>query len=149
VAADLKNPIDVACSNPSCNATPGAPCITVGRFISATPHTPRIRLAIEGPRVKGRRPPELASLEDWQTASYQYTARMLAGITGREPTEAEIARARREGSLRADKGLLRALAIPALILLKSESLSLVEEPPRDARDVLSLFADVPPFRMAR
>jgi hypothetical protein len=118
----------------------------VGRFIAATPHTPRIRLAVEGPRVKGQRPPEFASLEDFHTASYQYTARVLAGIVGRDASEGEIIRARREGSLRIDKGLLRSLAIPTLILLKSESLSLDEPPPSD---VLSLFADLPSFRMAR
>lgn len=95
----VHNPIKVACPNKQCGAPAGAACKTVGKFINATPHMPRLRVLAGHLSSQAT----LAAMRD------RYTESVLEKLIRRRPTPEEIARAQREGSLKPDKGWLRDL----------------------------------------
>jgi hypothetical protein len=97
-----RNPIDVACGNKGCGAKPGQACTTVGGFVSAQPHTSRWRAVVA----------KTATTEEIREANDGYTRRVLEQLVGRELYEElsdVVARAQRDGSLKPDKGWLKAL----------------------------------------
>lgn len=96
-----RNPIDLPCINGSCQARPGQACTTVGGFTSATAHSSRIKAALGDPMMR--------TDQELREAQRAYTRRVLAQLLTREPTDDEIDRAQRDGSLKPDKGWLRAL----------------------------------------
>jgi len=95
----IRNPIDVRCPNKQCGAQPGHACRTVGGFVNASPHTPRWKQCVGA----------LSTQEERTATVRAYSAAVLEKIIRRAPTEEEIGRAQREGSLKPDKGWLRDL----------------------------------------
>lgn len=93
----LGNPLSIACPNKSCRAGVGAPCRTPGGHVNAHAHMPRIRA--------------VASSSDGEIrkADRTYLAQVLEELIGRAPTDAELGRAARDGTLRTDRGWLHDL----------------------------------------
>lgn len=98
------NPIKVACPNKNCGAPANHSCKTVGKFISAVPHTPRLTVVVGKIGTAERAPRSRAAID-------AYTAAVLRALIRRDPTAEEIAHAQRDGSLKPDKGWLRALCL--------------------------------------
>lgn len=98
-----ESPLAFRCPNRSCAADVDVACRTVGGHVSATPHTPRLRLAVEG-RQRGEHKPQ----EYWKHASDRYTRAILEELIGRAPEPELVARAIKDGSLHVDRGWLKA-----------------------------------------
>jgi hypothetical protein len=87
------NPIAVRCPYAACDAREGQPCVTVGGYVQAAPHTRRLRLAL------GKH----FSNELWARARTEYCAFALSLIIGRPAEAHEIERAQRDGTIRPGK----------------------------------------------
>jgi len=104
----VPNPFDFPCTNRQCSAAAGVACRTVGKFISASPHTPRLRTALAA-RPAGETPESTR----FAAAIERYATSVMTELLQRAPTSDELKRAIKDGSLRPERGWLLQLVANA------------------------------------